>query len=64
MYSDLLHSGKVVATKSKSNAASIEYKNRLKSLVRGLMKGSIFKITDVDKIFDGVRQGDMNFVLD
>lgn len=55
MYSDLLHSGKVVAINSKSNAASVEYKSRLKSLVRGLMKGSIFKITDVDKIFDGVR---------
>lgn len=64
MYSELLHSGRVVSSDSKSNTVSTEYKGRLKSLVRKIMKGSVFKIGDVDKLFDEVRQGDLNFVLD
>lgn len=64
MYSNLLHSGKIVASNCKSNELSNEYKRRLKSLVRSIMKGSVFKIGEVDKIFDEVRQGELNFVLD
>ena len=56
--------GKMIPTKAKRQVVSNEYKERLKKFVKEVMKGTVFKIRDIDRIYDEVRGSEMNFILD
>jgi hypothetical protein len=64
LYNEMNKGGKVIPVKAKSYRISLEYKNRMKKMIRKIMKGSLFKIRDIDRIFEEIREGEMNFILD
>lgn len=64
LYSQMNMGGKVLPTKAKAYRISSEYKSRIKKVVRRIMKGSLFKIRDIDRVFEEIREGEMNFILD
>lgn len=64
LYEMLNHGGKMLPPKAKSYTITFEYGNRVKKLIRKIMKGSVFKIRDIDRVYEEVREGEMNFILD